>query len=72
MAEPRFGQDRFVQPTTYIDFSLGYELTKTVSIQFDAINIGKERYESYLGDPHRPRDIRYTPTVYGVGLRFKL
>jgi outer membrane receptor protein involved in Fe transport len=72
IAEPRFNQDRFVKAQTYVDLSLSYEVTKNVSVQFDAINITKEKYESYLDDPSRPRDIRYTPTTYGVGLRFKL
>lgn len=72
IAEPRFLQDRVVKASTYVDLSLSYELTKNVSVQFDAINLTKEKYESYVGDPVRPRDIRYTPTTYGVGLRFKL
>ncbi|MBB3220201.1 TonB-dependent receptor [Pseudoduganella umbonata] len=72
IAEPRFLQDRFVKASTYVDLSLSYEITPNISVQFDAINLTKEKYESYVGDPSRPRDIRYTPTTYGVGLRFKL
>jgi iron complex outermembrane receptor protein len=72
VAEPRFLQDRLVKASTYVDLSLSYEVTQNISVQFDAINLTKEKYESYLGDPSRPRDIRYTPTTYGVGLRFKL
>jgi iron complex outermembrane receptor protein len=72
IAEPRFGQDRFVKPATFVDLSVSYALTPNVSLQFDAINITRERYESYLGDPIRPRDIRYNPTTYGLGLRFSL
>lgn len=72
IAEPRFLQDRIVKAATYVDLSLSYELTKNVSLQFDAINLTREKYESYLGDPQQPRDIRYNPTTYGLGLRFKL
>jgi TonB-dependent receptor len=72
IAEPRFGQDRWVEPNTFVDLSLGYELTRNVSLQFDAINLTKEKYESYLGDPIRPRDVRYNSATYGLGLRFKL
>jgi TonB-dependent receptor len=72
IAEPRFGQDRIVKPATFVDLSLSYAINKNVSIQFDAINLTKEKYESYLGDPVRPRDIRYNPTTYGLGLRFSL
>jgi TonB-dependent receptor len=72
IAEPRFGQDRHVKPATFVDLSLSYEITTNVSLQFDAINITKEKYESYLSDPMRPRDIRYNATTYGLGLRFSL
>jgi iron complex outermembrane receptor protein len=72
IAEPRFGQDRHVKPATFVDLSLSYEITRNVSLQFDAINITKEKYESYLNDPIRPRDIRYNATTYGLGLRFSL
>ena len=72
IAEPRFGQDRIVKASTFVDLSLSYALTKNISIMFDAINITKEKYESYLGSEIRPRDIRYNPTTYGLGLRFSL
>ena len=72
IAEPRFGQDRYVKAATFVDLSLSYAINKNVSLQFDAINITKEKYESYLNDPIRPRDIRYNPTTYGLGLRFSL
>ncbi|MDN4054020.1 TonB-dependent receptor [Massilia sp. YIM B02763] len=72
IAEPRFAQDRIVKPATFVDLSLSYEINKHISIQFDAINITKEKYESYLGSEIRPRDIRYNPTTYGLGLRFSL
>ncbi len=72
IAEPRFGQDRIVKASTYVDLSIGYALTPNLSLNFDAINLTKERYESYLGDPIRPRDIRYTPTTYGLSLRYQM
>jgi TonB-dependent receptor len=72
IAEPRFGQDRHVKAATYVDLSLSYAITPNISLQFDAINITREKYESYLNDPIRPRDIRYNPTTYGLGLRFSL
>ena len=72
IAEPRFGQDRIVKASTFVDLSISYAINKNVSLQFDAINITKEKYESYLNDPIRPRDIRYNPTTYGLGLRFSL
>ena len=72
IAEPRFGQDRIVKESTYVDLSIGYELTKNLSVQLDAVNLTKEKYESYIGDPIRPRDIRYSPTAFGISLRGKL
>lgn len=68
----RFGMDQTVKAATYVDLSLGYEINKNFSIQFDALNLTKARFESYIGDPSRPRDIRYSPTAFGVGLRFTL
>jgi TonB-dependent receptor len=72
IAEPRFGQDRHVKPATFVDLSLSYAINRNVSVQFDAINITREKYESYLNDPIRPRDIRYNATTYGLNLRFTL
>jgi iron complex outermembrane recepter protein len=68
----RFGLDQTVKAATYVDFSLGYAINKNFSVQFDALNLGKAKFESYIGDPSRPRDIRYSPTAYGLGLRFTL
>ncbi|WP_162252952.1 MULTISPECIES: TonB-dependent receptor [unclassified Massilia] len=72
IAEPRFFQDRIVKASTYVDLSVSYALNKNLSLQFDAINLTHEKYESYLGSEIRPRDIRYNPTTYGLGLRFSL
>lgn len=72
IAEPRFGQDRIVKASTFVDLSVSYAINKNVSLQFDAINLTHEKYESYLDDPIRPRDIRYNPTTFGLGLRFSL
>jgi TonB-dependent receptor len=72
IAEPRFFQDRIVKATTFVDLSVSYALNRNLSLQFDAINLTHEKYESYLGSPIRPRDIRYNPTTYGLGLRFSL
>jgi outer membrane receptor protein involved in Fe transport len=55
-----------------VDLSVSYALNKNLSLQFDAINLTHEKYESYLGSEIRPRDIRYNPTTYGLGLRFSL
>jgi iron complex outermembrane receptor protein len=71
IAEAPFNQDRIVKAATFVDLSIGYELTDNVSLQFDAINLTRAKYESSLGQ-YQPRDIRYNPTTYGLSLRFKM
>ncbi|WP_312511719.1 TonB-dependent receptor [Massilia sp.] len=71
IAEAPYNQDRIVKANTFVDLSIGYEINDKVSLQFDAINLTREKFESSLGD-YQPRDIRYNPTTYGVSLRFKM
>jgi len=71
IAEAPYNQDRVVKANTFVDLSIGYEINDRVSLQFDAINLTREKFESTLGD-YQPRDIRYNPTTYGVSLRFKM
>ncbi|MBD8533226.1 MULTISPECIES: TonB-dependent receptor [unclassified Massilia] len=71
IAEPPFNQDRVVKGATFVDLSVGYELTPNLSLHLDAINLTREKFESSLG-PYQPRDIRYNPTTYGVSLRYKM
>jgi len=71
IAEPRFNQDRTVKATTFVDLSVSYAITPNISLQLDAINLTHQKFESELG-PYMPRDVRYNPTTYGLGLRFSL
>jgi TonB-dependent receptor len=71
IAEPPFNQDRVVRATTFVDLSIGYELTRNLSLHFDGINLTRAKYESSLG-PYQPRDIRYNGTTYGLSLRYKM
>ena len=71
IAEPPFNQDRIVKATTFVDLSIGYELTPNIALQFDGINLTHAKYESFLS-PYQPRDIRYNQSTYGLSLRFKL
>jgi iron complex outermembrane receptor protein len=61
-----------VRPRNQVDFSLGYEITPQVSLQFNAWNLLNATYQSYSGYEQFARDIRYDPRVYSLGLRFKL
>ena len=71
IAEDPYRQDRVVKATTFVDLSIGYDLTPNVSLHFDAINLTKAKFESELG-PYQPRDIRYNMTTYGLSLRYKM
>ncbi|QNA89269.1 TonB-dependent receptor [Massilia sp. Dwa41.01b] len=71
IAEPPFNQDRIVKANTFVDLSIGYELSRNLSLHFDAINLTHAKFKSELG-PYQPRDIRYNPTTYGLSLRYKL
>jgi TonB-dependent receptor len=71
ISEPPFNQDRVVKATTFVDLSIGYELTPNLSLHFDGINLTRAKYQSELG-PYQPRDIRYNGTTYGLSLRYKM
>ncbi|MFG6468434.1 TonB-dependent receptor [Roseateles sp. BYS87W] len=62
----------YVKASTYVDLGVGYRLTESLSLQFDALNVTAQHYESYMDSVYRPRDIRYQPRTYSVGLRVKL
>jgi TonB-dependent receptor len=61
-----------VRARNQVDLSVGYEITPQLSLQFNAWNLSHAAYESYSGYEQFPRDIRYDPAVYSLGLRFKL
>jgi TonB-dependent receptor len=69
--EPPFFQDRVVKAATFVDLSIGYQLTRQLSIHFDGINLTHAKFESALG-PYQPRDIRYNQSTYGLSLRYKM
>jgi TonB-dependent receptor len=72
LSEPPFNLDNTVRAATYVDFSISYAINKTVGISFEAVNIGGTKYRSYIGHESRPRDIRYTPGRYAVGVSVAL
>jgi TonB-dependent receptor len=61
-----------VRARNQVDLSVGYEISPQLSLQFNAWNLSHAAYESYSGYEQFPRDIRYDPAVYSLGLRFKL
>jgi hypothetical protein len=68
-ARPR---DRIVEASTHVGPGPGHALPPKLALNFDANNLTKERDESCLGDPIRPRDIRCNPTTHGLSLRYQM
>jgi len=68
----RFQFDNIVKASDYVDLTVSYELTKNISLQFDALNLTAQNYESFQGSTIRPRDIRYGSRVFVAGIHWKL
>ncbi|HVI99498.1 MAG TPA: TonB-dependent receptor [Sphingomonas sp.] len=60
-----------VRPSGRLDISVGYEITKQITLSLDAINVTKSAYKSYWDDARNPRDIRSYDDLYAIGLRFQ-
>jgi iron complex outermembrane receptor protein len=66
------GNTVYVQPTKQMDFSASYNLTKEITITFDATNILGSKYRDRMGPtPLFNRDVRNYDTTYAVGARFR-
>jgi TonB-dependent receptor len=62
----------FVQPTEQLDFSASFELTKQITITFDATNLLGSKYRDRFGPTSMfNRDVRSYDTTYAVGARFR-
>lgn len=72
LSEPPFNLDNTVRAATYFDLGISYTVNKRVSVSFEAVNLGGTKYRSYIGHESRPRDIRYTPGRYTLGLNLTL
>jgi iron complex outermembrane receptor protein len=61
----------YVQPTKQMDFSASYDLTKNITITFDATNLLASKYRDRFGPSAMfNRDVRSYDTTYAVGARF--
>lgn len=66
------GNTVWVQPTKQADFSASYDLTKNITITFDATNILHSKYKDRMGPTALfNRDVRSYDTTYAVGARFR-
>ncbi len=62
----------YVQPTRQLDFSASYDLTKQITITFDATNLLASKYRDRFGPTAMfNRDVRNYDTTYSVGARFR-
>ncbi len=65
-------QTVWVEPTKQLDFSASYDLTKQISLTFDATNILASKYHDRFGPSAMfSRDERNYDTTYAVGARFR-
>ena len=57
-----------VRPNGRLDASIGYEISKGITLSIDGTNITKATYRSYYGDPAFPRDQRFDDSTYSIGI----
>lgn len=61
-----------VRPNGRLDFSLGYDVSKSLTISVDGTNITRAKYQSYYDIPLNPRDVRNDDSIYSVGIRARI
>jgi TonB-dependent receptor len=54
-----------------LDFSLGYDISRELSVSVDGNNVTGAKYHSYFDTPAFPHDIRSDDRFYGVSVRAK-
>jgi iron complex outermembrane recepter protein len=60
-------------PADSLDLSLGYSLSKNLTVVFQATNLtGSNQHDYYGSGDTRPMDVYYADKTYGLGFRFKL
>lgn len=60
-----------VRPNGRLDASVGYEISKGITLTLDGTNLTQARYRSYYGDPAFPRDNRFDDSSYSLGASFR-
>lgn len=59
----------YVRPNGRLDFSLGYDINKNVTLTVEGSNILRSRYRSYIDQDFLWRDTRTDDSLYAVGVR---
>jgi TonB-dependent receptor len=61
-----------VDPVSYLDLSISYDVNPNVTVTFDATNLLNEQYQdSFGGYDATPRDTRLYDRTFGGGVRFR-
>ena len=58
-----------VRPNGRLDFSVGYDLTPSVTVSIDGTNLTRAKYYSYFDTEAFPHDVRDDERTFGVSLR---
>ena len=66
------GQDRMVDAQKQIDFSLSYQLSKQVQLNFEAANLNNEKYYVYLGSKAQNAQYEQYGRTYKVSLKVSM
>lgn len=61
----------YVRPNGRLDFSVGYDVTENITVNFEGVNVLGGKYLSYFDIPEFPHDIRIDDTFYGASVRVK-
>ncbi|MET0267925.1 MAG: TonB-dependent receptor [Duganella sp.] len=62
-------QDRVVDSQKQVDFSLSYQLSKQVQLNFEAANLNNEKYYTYLGSKRYNAQYEQYGRTYKLGLK---
>ncbi|RYD27803.1 MAG: TonB-dependent receptor [Lysobacteraceae bacterium] len=57
-----------VRPNGRLDASIGFEISKGITLTLDGTNLTNAHYRSYYGDPAFPRDERFDDATYSLGV----
>ena len=60
-----------IKAQSHLDLSLSYDVTRNVTVTFDATNLTGARAYEYLGTPLLPQNVRLEDRTYSIGARAK-
>ncbi|MEV4781831.1 TonB-dependent receptor [Burkholderia sp. LMU1-1-1.1] len=66
------GQDRIVDAQKQVDFSLSYQISKQVQLNFEAANLNNEKYYVYLGSKAQNAQYEQYGRTYKVSLKVSM